>query len=293
MPELDTGSAVPRRILGRELKNLRMQAGYTIHSAAVLVERSDATMWRIETGQTPMRAADVENMCKVYRVSAELTAVLVELARETKAKGWWHSYSDAIPESYQLFVGLEAGSERMHTYESELVPGLLQTEAYTRIITTGVPDIDPAEVERRVQVRMGRQLGLTRVVDPPRYSVVLNEGILYRPIGGRQVMADQLAHLAEIGRRPNVSIKIVPQEIGYHRGVTCAPFVLMEFPQRDSGHLNEPPIVYSENLTGALYLDKPHELVAYKRVLANIHGVALDEDRSRSLLLSVEKELRE
>jgi transcriptional regulator with XRE-family HTH domain len=154
-----TGSTVPRRQLGRHLRDLRGQARLTVKAAAEALEWSEAKIWRIETGQTSMRSLDVEQMCRVYGAPADLTEGLMALAKETKAKGWWLSYSDAIPEGFNLdvYIGLEEAAARLLWYEAELVPGLFQVEDYARtLIQANRPDLDDREIERRVQLRIAR-----------------------------------------------------------------------------------------------------------------------------------------
>src|SRR5882757_6944726 len=129
-----TGSTVPRRQLGRHLRELRNQARLTVRAAASKLEWSEPKIWRIETGQTSMRSLDVEAMCKVYGAPADLTQGLMGLAKETKGRGWWHAYGDVIPESFDLYIGLEEAATRLSWYASERVPGLLQTEDYARTL---------------------------------------------------------------------------------------------------------------------------------------------------------------
>ncbi len=180
-----TGPTVPRRQLGRYLRQLREGAQVTVKAAAEALEWSPVKIWRIETGQTSMRSLDVEAMCKVYGAADEVTSALTSLARETKAKGWWHSYGDAIPEWFELYVGLESAASRLRHYEPELVPGLLQTPAYAaEVFRVGSPDRSDAEISRGVAVRLGRQAILTRKLPPaPQLEIVLHESVLHRRFG--------------------------------------------------------------------------------------------------------------
>ena len=166
-----TGSTVPRRQLGRYLRDLRGQARLTVRTAATELEWSEAKIWRIETGQTGMRSLDVEAMCRIYGAQADTTEALMALAKETKARGWWHSYGDVIPEDFDVYIGLEESASHFAGYQSELVPGLLQTADYARaVVREHRPDIEDSEVERRVSVRMARQTLLTRVTAPPTFN---------------------------------------------------------------------------------------------------------------------------
>src|SRR5580658_246865 len=150
MPEETTGSTVPRRQLGRYLRDLRQKQRLTVRAAAERLEWSDAKIWRIETGQVSLRSLDVEAMCRIYGAPAELTQGLMGLAKETKARGWWHSYGDVIPEGFDLYIGLEEAASQLAWYESELVPGLLQTERYAHtVIRADNPGVPEEEISRR------------------------------------------------------------------------------------------------------------------------------------------------
>src|SRR5450759_1645068 len=151
MPEGTTGSTVPRRQLGRYLRELRNQERLTVRLAAEKLEWSEAKIWRIETGQTSLRSLDVEAMCKIYGARPDLTEALMGLAKETKARGWWHAYGDAIPERFDVYIGLEEAASQLSWYASELVPGLLQTEDYGRtLIAADNPGVAEEEISRRV-----------------------------------------------------------------------------------------------------------------------------------------------
>jgi len=288
-----TGSTVPRRQLGRHLRDLRTQAGLTVRGAAKDLAWSETKLWRIETGRTSTRSPDVERLCRMYQAPADLTASLVALAKETKARGWWLSYEDVINVGFDIYLGLEEAATRLRWYETELVPGLLQTAGYAHaLIRAGHPELDDDEIGRRVDLRVARQSLLTRAVDPPTLQVVLNEAALRWPVGGSKVMAEQLAHLLAVGRLPNVSIRVVRFEAGVHAGVMSGPFVLLEFPTNGNGQPSEPPTVYRDSFTGALFLDKPHEVAKYNRAFKNIWRIASDEAASRAFIGEVAREFR-
>lgn len=293
MTEGLSGSTVPRRQLGRYLRDLRGKARLTVKAASDALEWSEAKMWRIETGQTSMRSLDVEQMCKVYGASAELTENLMGLAKETKARGWWLSYGDVINEGFDVYIGLEEAASELCWYESELVPGLLQTADYARtLIATDNSGVDDAEIDRRVQLRIARQSLLTRTTAAPKLNVVLNEAILRRPVGGRAVMADQLDRLVEVSELPNVSLKVMPFESGLHYGIMSRPFVRLDFPAYGSGQHDEPPTVYVDSFTGALFLDKPHEIERYSGAFENMWNTSLDEAASKKLITNAARNLK-
>ncbi|MFB6518594.1 helix-turn-helix domain-containing protein [Streptomyces sp. NPDC056401] len=287
-----TGSTVPRRQLGRHLRDLRNAARLTVRAAAKELEWSEPKIWRIETGQTSLRSLDVEAMCKVYGAPAELTEDLMSLAKETKGRGWWHSYGDVISERFDLYIGLEEAASSLNWYETELVPGLFQTADYARtLIREDNPGVDEAEIERRVHVRIERQTLLTRATAAPKVDVVLNEAVLRRPVGGPAVMGHQLSRLVELSELDNVSVRVVPFSAGLHYGLMSGPFVIMRFPTNGDGKDTEPPTIYVDGFTGALYLDKPHEVERYDRAFKAIHGSALDQAGSKSLIEAAVREL--
>ena len=196
--ETTAGPTVPRRQLGRHLRALRNQARLTTKLAAQALEWSEPKLWRIETGQTTLRSLDVEAMCRVYGATAEVTQGLMVLARETKAVGWWHPHDDVIPDWLDLYPGLEEAASRLQRYDPELVPGLLQTADYAReVIRADHPDLGEAEINPAGAGPAGRQALLIRVTAPLSAEVLLGEAVLRRPVGGPQVMAEQLHQLAD------------------------------------------------------------------------------------------------
>ncbi|MGY9070593.1 helix-turn-helix domain-containing protein [Streptomyces lavendulae] len=288
MAEGPTGSTVPRRQLGRNLRDLRNRARLTVRAAATKLEWSEAKMWRIETGQTPLRSLDVQAMCLVYGAPPDITEALMGLAKETKARGWWHAYGDVIPEGFDIYVGLEEAAESLSLYESDLVPGILQTDGYAReIIRTHIRGIDDADLDGRVRLRVERQSLLTRITDPATLRVALGEAVLRRPVGGREVMMRQLAHLVYVSELPNVSIRVVPFAAGMHSGVVTGPFIILRFPLIGEGAATEPPTVYADGYTGGLYLDKEREVQQYDAAFNDIWEASLDEQASQRLIAEV------
>jgi transcriptional regulator with XRE-family HTH domain len=280
----DMGSTVPRRQLGRMLRQLRSEAGVTLDAAAAALECSRQKVWRIESGLGSARALDVKAMCQLYDVAPELVTALTGLAGETKAKGWWHAYGDAIPEWFEMYVGLEAAASRLRRYDEALIPGLLQTRSYARAVYDHRAEVSHEERERLVEVRLQRQSLLTRRLPlAPKLEVVLHEAALLRIVGSRDTMAQQLHHLLEAKDLPRVSIRVLPLSAGLHRGVEAGTFVMLDFPPGNRT-TPEPPIIYSESWTGALYLDKPDEIAAYETVWTSLNALALDEGQSRHMI---------
>jgi transcriptional regulator with XRE-family HTH domain len=293
MAEAQAGSTVPRRQLGRYLRDLRSAAGLSARAAARDLERSEPTLWRIETGQVAVRSLDVKAMCELYRATPEMTGALMALAKETKARGWWQAYGDVVPEWLDLYIGLEAAATRIWWYQSELVPGLLQTADYAReLLRLDLPDESDDEINRRVELKLARQVILKRPIDPPLLRVVLREPVLRCPVGAPGVMSAQLRRLAEASELPNVSLRVVPFAAGFYSGMLSGPFEILRFPANANGEDAEPPTVYSDLFTGAIYLDKPQEVGRYDRAFGEIWETALDDEESGDLLRQAAEELR-
>jgi transcriptional regulator with XRE-family HTH domain len=292
--EGDAGSTVPRRQLGRYLRQLREQRGITVKSAAEHLECSIQKVWRIEKGAVPVRGTDVRILCQFYEASDEMTQALVGLARETKARGWWQSYGDVVPEWFELYVGLEASATRIRKFEPALIPGLLQARAYMEaVIAAEQPSMTATDREDRIALKLERQGLLARhFPPPPRLEVIVFEGVLWAAPDIPGAMAQQLWHLLKANELPHASVRVLPFTAGPHRASAAGAFSILEFPSADSTK-GEPPTVYSESLTGALYLDKPNELERYEQAWSDLAERALNEQRSGELIRRVIRELNE
>ncbi|WFE44455.1 helix-turn-helix transcriptional regulator [Verrucosispora sp. WMMD1129] len=287
----DPGSTVPRRQLGRYLRELRENAHVTVVAAAKELEWSTPRIWRYETGQVPMHPNDVEAMCRVYGATPETIQTMRSLARETKAHGWWHSYGEAIEDWFKLYVGLEAAATKIRKYEADLVPGLLQTVEYmTEVIATNHPDLSQAEQQVKVDVRLRRQRLLARAVPrAPYYDVILSEAVLRRPLRDRAAMARQLDALVVAGRQHNIKIRVLPLAAGLFRSADTGTFTMLDFPT--DVREPEPTTIYMDGPCGAVYLDKPHEIRTYEEVWRSLGERALDVDDSRELITAIAKEM--
>ncbi|MFD6751903.1 helix-turn-helix domain-containing protein [Micromonospora gifhornensis] len=287
----DPGSTVPRRQLGRYLRELRENAHVAVVAAAKELEWSTPRIWRYETGQVPMHPNDVEAMCRVYRATPEIIQTMRALARETKAHGWWHSYGEAIEDWFKLYVGLEAAATKIRKYEANLIPGLLQTVEYTReLIATDQPGLSEAEQQAKVDVRLRRQRLLARAVPrAPYYDVILNEGVLRRPLSDRSAMARQLDALVVASQQHNINIRVLSLSAGLFRWADTGTFTMLDFPidVREP----EPTTVYMDGPCGAVYLDKPHEIRTYEDAWRSLGERALGVDDSRELITAIAKEM--
>ncbi|MFI7575886.1 helix-turn-helix domain-containing protein [Micromonospora sp. NPDC049497] len=290
----DLGSTVPRRQLGRLLRQFRNEAGVTLDAAAEALEYSRQKIWRLECGMGSVRVLDVKAMCELYGVSPEMTEAMRGLAAETKSKGWWHAYGDAVPSWFELYVGLESAATHLRGYDESLIPGILQTKEYAHALYRLGGTLSDEEREQAVQVRLQRQgLLIRRLPAAPRLNSVLLEAVLRRTVGGPAVMAAQLDHLVKLSDLPNVSVRVLPLAAGPQPGAVAGTFMILDFPPTKGGRAApEPSIVYSESLTGALYLDKPDELAAYERVWRGLDRLSLGEAESKDMIKRIIGEMR-
>ena len=286
-----TGGAMPaRRQLARFLRQARTTAGYTQEDAAVHIELSLSTMHRIEAAKGGhLKRAEIASLCTLYGVTdTDIIENLKSLAAAAKVKGPYQPYRDVVTGEFDMYLGLEGEACELLTYENEFVPGLLQTEAYARAVIrdpgTG-SERDEAEIDKRVSLRLERQNVLRRRPNPLKMEVLLSETVLRRPMGGAHVMVEQLRHINEVGRLPNVSVRVVPLLPYTHRGLFTGQFIILRFPD------GEPPIAYSDGFLGDSYFKDEDEIVRYEGAFADISKHALSRAKSRAFIEEVAKEL--
>jgi transcriptional regulator with XRE-family HTH domain len=285
-------STLPRRRLGRYLRDWRTQAGLTIAEAARLMEWGATTLQRLEKGQAErIRTIDIQELCRIYGIRDDLAEGLKGLAQQVAVQSWWHAHGDLIPENFDVYVGLEASAQRLACYRCELVPGLLQTADYAWALSRlRCPEDTEAEVDRRVRLRLQRQALLTRKNRPAVVEVVLDESVLRRVVGSAPVMAAQLRHLADLSVRENVTLHVLPFTSGVPLGFSIGSFAILEFGTDGKGRPVEPPVVCVEGFTGDLYLERTDDVLRYRRAHESLLCHAEDGPTSRHLLRQVAKE---
>ncbi|MFI0978425.1 helix-turn-helix domain-containing protein [Streptomyces sp. NPDC021093] len=274
-----SGSVVRRILLGSQLRRLRESRGITREAAGYSIRASESKISRMELGRVSFKARDVEDLLTLYGVTdGSERESLLALAREANLAGWWHSFGDVLPGWFQTYVGLEGAASLIRIYEVQFVHGLLQTEAYAQaVVARGIPHATAAEVDRRVALRLERQKILVSE-RAPHFHAVLDEAALRRPYGDRDVMRGQLQHLIDISERSNVTLQVMPFNFGGHAGESGA-FTLLRFPESDLSDL-----VYLEQLTSALYLDKREEVGQYERVMDRLQEDCPSPSATRDVL---------
>jgi len=239
---------------------------------------SESKLSRIETARTGISEPDLDRLLAGYGLPAEERIRLRDLARRGRARVWWTAYRSSVPDPYDEYVALEAEAVAMAEWEAQVVPGLLQTDEYARaVIEVGADIVDPETIQRRLALRMARQAVLTRD-PPPQLSVVLDESVLRREVGGRDVLDRQLQHLFDASHRPGVELLVLPFTAGAHAALTES-FVIFDF-EIDT----RAPVVHSEGLTGGQFRTRPDDVRVYRGAFADLRRRALPVEASRSVI---------
>ncbi|SHF31234.1 helix-turn-helix domain-containing protein [Streptoalloteichus hindustanus] len=278
------GPTLRAQWLGQQLRDLREEANFTLRQAGEVLQRDGSTVSRFETGEFPMRRPDLLALLDFYGVDdRKQREALLALNQETWQKGWWDGYADEVDRKFVDYVWLESRAQEIRTFETILVTGLLQTPGYARAaITAAEPTATDEQVERWLELRLARQKALYRE-DPLRLSVVLDESVLRREVGGADVMREQLVHLADMARRSNVEVRVLQLSAGAHTG-PCGYLhvILLDDPY--------PQVGYIETLAGAIYVEPPvsERLVA---AYARLQEIALGPEETVALIAAAAEDL--
>jgi transcriptional regulator with XRE-family HTH domain len=269
------------RRLKYELRRLREQRSLTIEQVA---EQSGgdwtaSAISRWERGDRRIRPVDLRALLDIYEVQGDKREVLLTLAREARTRGWWQSYSsDAIPEWFQVYLGLESEAATIREYDAELIPGLFQTEEYYRAFEHAAPAARDAQaIEHRIAVRTARQQRLF-ADDGPEVWTVLNEAVIRRVVGGPEVMRRQLERVAELAERPNISVQLLLFRSGAHPAMDGS-FTVLGFSEA-----LDPDVVYLESQMGSLYLEKEPEVERYRAMFTHLVASAVGPEESRRMI---------
>jgi len=273
-------------VLGRRLLDLRERAGLKREEAARILRVTAATVRRMEMAEVTLKIPYLQLLLKSYGVSHNEAEAFVRLAEEANRPGWWQRFHDILPGWFSMYVSLEGAASLIRCYEPHFVPGVLQTAEYARgVMESGaIGQTRPEDIERHVALRMQRQELLTRE-GAPRFWAVMDETAVRRPVGGQEVMRCQLDRLLKATELPNVTLQIASFSSGPHAG-TYGPFVLFRFAMPEL-----PDMVYSEYLTGAVYLDARSEVATHLEVMDRMAAQAATAHRTKEILLDLRKEL--
>ena len=265
---------VRRRELGALLRKLRTEKGLTVEQAADRLLFSMSKLSRMETGHGLATPRDVRDLCDLYGVTdGAQRDHMMNLAAEAKRQAWWQSYDLG----YATYVGLEAEAVSISAFQSSVVHGLLHTADYARAGHKGaMPLLSPDQIELQIEAKLTRQRILTRE-NPPRFSVVLDEAALHRVIGGRQVMAAQLAKILDMAALPNVTVQVLPYEVGAHPAVE-SNFTILQLP------VPTPGVVFVEGLIGSTYLERDDDLIRYQMIFRKLESIALSPQGSLDVI---------
>lgn len=281
-----------RRQLGRFLREKREGRGFAIQDAAKAVQLSYNGLQRLETGRTVKpRRQDVRELCSLYEVEPDATEQAIGLASRAAAakdEGGITSLGGLFSDAFNMYIDMERAARRLISYQ-ELVPGLLQTADYARgMIRAFYVDGSAEDIERRVQVRLNRQVVVTRKTRQLALEVLLHESTLHRMVVSPHVMSAQLRQLADMSTLPNVTLRVHPFTAGYVWGLPAVPFVLLDFGTDSKGNAVEPPVVYLDGaMSSDLYIERPELVQRYHDFADAVRRTALDETKSRDLIRQV------
>ena len=276
---------VRRKRLGIELRRLRERAGLTCEDVGQRLDCSGTRISRLETGRISVKPGDVRELLEIYGVTGAEAESLVQLAREARRKGWWHTYGRALPNWFEAYIGLEAEAVRLRDFQPLVIPGVLQTEDYARAVLRAAPNAGSAEdIDRQVALRMERQTVLSQA-NAPDLWIVLSETVLRVQVGGASVMRAQLRRLVDVAERSSVTLQVLPFTAAAHVQ-PISPFTILEFPE-----VADPTVVYLEHLTGSLFLESEEEVRRYTVVFDHLRAEALGTGPSVDLIARVAAEL--
>ncbi|MFH8386407.1 helix-turn-helix domain-containing protein [Kitasatospora sp. NPDC018058] len=282
------GATVRRLLLGTQLRKLREARGVSREEAGYSIRASESKISRMELGRVGFKERDVADLLTLYGIEAEQErATVLGLLRDANASSWWHEYGDVLPAWFQNYLGLEEAAVEIRSYEVQFVHGLLQTADYARaVITAGCQGhgVSDEEIERRVEVRLKRQDLLTDE-HAPRLLAVLDEAALRRPWGGPGLMRGQLDRLLEVAELPHVQLQVLPLGTAGLAAESGA-FSVLGFAEAELAD-----VVYLEQFTTALYVDKPAEVASYRQAMEGLLAESLGPEQTRDLLHSVRQEL--
>ncbi|MFC8421416.1 helix-turn-helix domain-containing protein [Streptomyces sp. NPDC057236] len=271
-----------RRRLSIELKKLREKSALTCAQVGEALDWSGSKVNRMETGSGRVQPSDIDALCRFYDTSDELREFLKSLAREAKTRGWWQVHGAGVPEWFNIYIGLEQDASTLRQYQCEVLPGLMQTKAYTRELHTTGAHMSAEDIDRAVRVRLERQEMLSRPDSPDAWFIV-HEGAVRNVIGDREIMREQLERVLETTELPSVTLQVLTFDSGTYP--VTGSFTMLGFPAPE-----DPDLVYRDGITDAVYLEGEHHVREYTRAFDGLRAAALSPRRSAQLIKSVVKE---
>jgi transcriptional regulator with XRE-family HTH domain len=276
------------RRLAAELRRLRAAAGLTREEVTERTDINGVTLYRLERAQARPQRRTLNALMDLYGVDDQShRAELLDLARQAGEETWLQSFPSELPEVFTTYILFESEARTVLNYETAFVPGLLQTEGYARAMYLGAaPTATKEEIQPLVEARMGRQAVLTR--DPPlRLWAIVDEGALHRLVGGPEVMAAQLEHVAEaVTEMAHVTFQVIPYDAGAHPGM-MANFALLQFG-------GDPPsdVIFHESGGGDLFLESEAHIARFTAIFEHLRAMALSPEHSTRLVRRLARELR-
>ena len=285
MPNNRPAPTVRLRRLAAQLRQLREAAGLTQDEVSERTGKDRSTLYRLESAQQRPQRSTLIQLMDLYGVDQAQRAELLTVLREASQRGWMQPHRSDLPDIYSDFISFEAEAGSISNYESLFIPGLLQTEGYTRAVIGGIlPHATAEEVESRVAARLDRQALLTRE-HPARLWAIMDEAAVRRVVGGRQVMGEQLARITETAMLPNVTVQVIPYDAGAHPGMPGS-FIVLEFPDPADQSL-----IYLDSMAGDLFLEGDAEIRRYTLMFGHLRAAALRPDESIALLATIANQL--
>ncbi|WP_435108474.1 helix-turn-helix domain-containing protein [Nocardiopsis synnemataformans] len=271
--------------LGKLLKELRLENEMTLKEVGEHIRRDFSTLSRIEAGTQPIPQSELVSLMDLYGVEGQhQREALVQLGAEQTRTGWWDKYARDATDWFIDYVWLENRARRIEAFDSTPINGLLQTSEYAEALMRAVNPTDSASrIERGVELRMTRQR-ILEGDDPTELHVVMDEGVLRRIVGSRDVMRAQLRHLLERAEESHIEVRVIP----FDYGALASPdgqFVLIR--------MDDPfPVIgYLECPAGGLYLESSEADQLASRY-DRLRAASLSPKKSADLIASMEKELR-
>ncbi|WP_280457714.1 helix-turn-helix domain-containing protein [Nocardia carnea] len=284
---MDNSTTLPRRQLGRYLREAREAVNMNLEDVAPILQVSVSTLSRAERGLTGIRVPDVEALCRIYGIDDPgVVAGLVSLAKQAAGKSWWRAFDDVMSGNFDLYVGLESSAKQLTIYRPDMLSGLFQTPDYARTLDQiYLPDVTAEAQDRHIQLKTKRQALITRKTKPASVDLVVHESVLRTAVGGSKVMRQQLNRLANMPA--NVTVSVLPFTAGFPAGISTGPFTILDFGHDGRGREISPTVVYVESYAGDMYLERAKDVSRYRRVHDVLRQSSLDVASSKRLIRQI------